>query len=201
MAWALEGRYVENCSCDAICPCTWSNLSLPATRDDCRAVLAFQVDRGVVEDVDVAGRTVVLVLDTPKMMTDGNWRVGLIIDGDATPQQVDSLSMVFTGEIGGPFAALSPLIAEVVGVEQAAIRLEQDAEGWQLRVGDDGEFRGTTARGPEAPDAVTLTGIVIHPAGPTLTVTPGDGVRSSLFGIEWSGDGRSGFAAPFSWAA
>ncbi len=27
MTWELEGRYVENCSCDVICPCTWSNLS------------------------------------------------------------------------------------------------------------------------------------------------------------------------------
>jgi hypothetical protein len=201
MAWALEGRYVENCSCDAICPCTWSNLALPATRDDCRAVLAFQVERGAVEDVDMAGRTVVLVLATPKMMTDGNWRAGLIIDDAATEQQMAGLTKVFTGQVGGPFAALAPLITEVVGVEQAAVDLQQDDEGWQLRVGADGEFSGTAARGADAPEPVTLTGIVMHPAGPTMTVTPGDGVRSSLFGIDWSGDGRSGFAAPFAWTA
>jgi hypothetical protein len=201
MAWALEGRYVENCSCDAICPCTWSNLALPATREDCRAVLAFQVERGTVEDVDVAGRTVVLVANSPRMMAEGHWRVGLIFDGDTTDEQMAGLSKVFTGEVGGPFAALAPLITEVLGTERAPVRLEEDADGWHLRVGDDSEFRGTAARGPEGADAVTLTGIVVHPAGPTLTVTPGDGVRSSLFGIDWSGDGRSGFAAPFSWAA
>jgi hypothetical protein len=176
-------------------------LALPATRDDCRAVLAFQIERGTVEAVDVAGRTVVLVANSPRMMAEGNWRVGLVFDGDTTDEQMAGLSKVFTGEIGGPFAALSPLISEVLGTERAAVRLEQDGDGWHLRVGDDSEFTGTTARGPEGSDPVTLTGIVVHPAGPTLTVTPGDGVRSSLFGIDWSGDGRSGFAAPFSWAA
>ena len=27
MAWTLEGTYFENCSCDTICPCTWSGLT------------------------------------------------------------------------------------------------------------------------------------------------------------------------------
>src|SRR5688572_14484784 len=25
MSWEIEGQYFENCSCDAVCPCTWSN--------------------------------------------------------------------------------------------------------------------------------------------------------------------------------
>jgi len=48
---------------------------------------------------------------------------------------------------------------------------------------------------------VTLTAISAHPAGPTLTVTPSPDVRSSLFGIDFAGESRSGFSAPFSWAA
>src|SRR6476661_3113691 len=40
MSWKLEGDFYENCSCDAICPCTWSNLAHKATRDDyCRFAL------------------------------------------------------------------------------------------------------------------------------------------------------------------
>ena len=125
-----------------------------------------------------------------------------MFDDDTTDEQMAALSKVFTGEIGGPFAGLAPLISEIIGAERAAIDLRLDDDGWNLIVGDQGEFQGTTARAPDAPEGVTLTGIVIHPAGPTLTVTPGgDDVRSSLFGIDWSGPGRSGFAAPFSWAA
>jgi hypothetical protein len=31
MSWKVAGDFYENCSCNAMCPCTWSNL---ATRDD-----------------------------------------------------------------------------------------------------------------------------------------------------------------------
>jgi hypothetical protein len=201
MAWQLEGQYVENCSCDAICPCTWSNLALPATRDDCRAALGFKVERGTVEDIDMAGRTVVLVLQTPKMMVEGNWRVGLVFDDDTTDEQMAALAKVFTGDLGGPFAGLAPLITDVMGTERAAIDLRLDDDGWRLQVGDSSELQGTATKAPDATEAVTITGILIHPAGPTLTVTPGAEVRASMFGIEWSGTGRSGFSAPFSWAA
>ena len=119
MAWKIEGRYVENCSCDVICPCTWSNLSRPATNDDCRAVLAFRVERGEVEGVDVAGRTVVLAILTPKLMVDGNWQAGLLFDQDASDEQITLLTKVFTGELGGPMAGLAPLITEFLGAERA----------------------------------------------------------------------------------
>lgn len=201
MAWELEGRYVENCSCDVICPCTWSNLSRPATNDDCRAVLAFRVERGAVDGVDVAGRTVVLAILTPKLMVDGNWQAGLLIDQDASDEQIAVLTKVFTGQIGGPMAGLAPLITEFLGAERAAIDLDVGADGWSLRVGDATELEGALVRGPESDEAVTLTGIVAHPAGPTLTVTPAVSSRWSLLGIEYSGADRSGFTAPFSWAA
>jgi len=67
MAWNLRGMFYENCSCDAICPCTWSNLAHKATRDDyCRFALAFEVESGDVEGVDVGGRSFVLIADTPR---------------------------------------------------------------------------------------------------------------------------------------
>jgi hypothetical protein len=201
MAWKLEGRYVENCSCDVICPCTWSNLSRPATNDDCRAVLAFRVERGEVEGVDVSGRTVVLAILTPKLMVDGNWQAGLLFDQDTSDEQITLLTQVFTGTLGGPMAGLAPLITEFLGAERAAIDLDVGSDGWSLRVGEASELAGALVRGPESDEAVTLTGIVIHPAGPTLTVTPAASSQWSLFGIEYSGEDRSGFTAPFSWAA
>ena len=43
MAWRLEGTYFESCSCDEVCPCTWSALTARATLDWCRALLAYHV--------------------------------------------------------------------------------------------------------------------------------------------------------------
>ena len=121
MAWELEGFYVENCNCDAICPCTWSNLAREATYDDCRATLGFRIERGQVDGVDVAGRTMVLSLVSPKLMIEGNWRAGLVFDADTTDEQMQGLTNVFTGALGGPMAGLAPLIGEFLGTERADI--------------------------------------------------------------------------------
>src|SRR5258707_8796170 len=87
MAWSLEGTYFENCSCDTICPCTWSGLTAHATHDRCLAMLAFHIDRGDVEGVDVAGLTFALVVDTPPVMSDGGWKLGVVMDSAATEEQ------------------------------------------------------------------------------------------------------------------
>lgn len=201
MAWALNGQYVENCSCEAICPCTWSNLTRAATNDYCKAVLAFHIDVGQIDGVDVTDRTVVLAISTPRMMTDGNWQAGLLIDEDATDEQISALTGVFAGQLGGPMAGLAPLITDFVGAERARIDLDRTSDRWSLRVGESSQLEGEVERGPEGADPVTITGIVAHPAGPVLTVTPGESVTWSLFGMEYAGENRSGFTAPFSWAA
>ena len=68
-------------------------------------------------------------------------------------------------------------------------------------MGESSQLEGEVERGPEGADPVTITGIVAHPAGPVLTVSPGESVTWSLFGMEYAGENRSGFTAPFSSAA
>jgi hypothetical protein len=200
MTWHLDGFYVENCSCDAICPCTWSNLSKPATFDYCRATLAFHIDRGDVDGTDVSGRTVVLAIETPQLMVEGNWKAGLVFDEAASDAQMDAITKVFTGALGGPMAGLAPLIGNFAGVERAPIQLTSDNGQWSLQVGDS-TFNGSDIVGPDSSGPVVLQGITAHPAGPDIIVTPSGQMQSSLFGIEFAGTDRSGFRASFSWAA
>src|SRR6478672_9310243 len=120
MPWKISGSYFESCSCDVICPCT-ASLSLGATRDRCRIVLVFNVKDGEVDGTDVSGLTVAAVGDTPKVMSDGNWRLGVIIDAAASDEQAEKLGGVFSGALGGPMAALAPLVGENLGVERATI--------------------------------------------------------------------------------
>ncbi len=35
MAWSLEGEYMENCSCDVLCPCITSSMAGPADTERC----------------------------------------------------------------------------------------------------------------------------------------------------------------------
>jgi hypothetical protein len=76
MVWRLDGTYFESCSCDAVCPCTWSALTAKATLDRCRALLAYHVASGEIDGMDVSGLSFALFLDTPPVMAEGNWRVG-----------------------------------------------------------------------------------------------------------------------------
>src|SRR6516164_6250736 len=126
MAWQLEGTYFENCSCDMVCPCTTSGLTMRADSDRCRVVLSFHVDRGEIDGVDVGGKTVVVVADTPPVMAEGDWRVGVIMDAAASPEQAEKLGAVFGGQAGGPMAMLTPLISEMIGMEVAPIDYVDD---------------------------------------------------------------------------
>ena len=80
MGWRLDGTYFESCSCDTVCPCTWSALTAKATLDRCRALLAYHVESGEIDGVDVSGLSFALFLDTPPVMAEGNWRVGVYLD-------------------------------------------------------------------------------------------------------------------------
>src|SRR5579859_4444307 len=121
MSWQVEGTYFENCNCDFACPCTVTTFAAPGTEERCQAVLAYHIERGNIDGVDVGGHSVAVVADAPPQMTDGNWRVGLLIDDKASKEQADKLAGVFSGQMGGPMAGLAPLIGEVLGIEQKPI--------------------------------------------------------------------------------
>src|SRR3954466_8739134 len=125
MPWSLKGSYVETCSCELMCPC---NLSFDhgATYDFCRVTLVFNIREGQVDGADIGGRKVAVIADTPKGMTEGNWRLGLFVDDQATDEQFEKLVQVYSGQLGGPMPALAPLVGEVLGAERAAIEVDDD---------------------------------------------------------------------------
>src|SRR3954453_15124943 len=123
MSWNLTGSYVETCSCELMCPCNLT-FSHGATYDFCRVTLVFNIREGAVDSTDIAGGQVALIAETPKVMTDGNWRVGVFVDDGASDEQFDQLVQVFSGQLGGPMAGLAPLIGEMLGVEGAVIDVE-----------------------------------------------------------------------------
>jgi len=199
MAWRLEGTYFESCSCDAVCPCTWSALTARATLDRCRALLAYHVDAGEIDGVDVSGLSFALFLDTPPVMSDGNWRVGVYLDDNASDPQAERLGSVLSGQLGGPPAMLGGLIGEMLGVERAPIVYRQDGRGHHVRIGDAVDVGVEDFVALQGQEPVRLTN-VLHPSSTTLTVAPATAARLSTFGIDWGREGQSGFSAPFAWA-
>ena len=178
MAWKLEGTYFETCSCEVVCPCT-ASLALGADYDRCNVTLVFHVVDGDVEGTDVSGLTVAAVADTPKVMSDGNWRLGVFIDGAASDEQAAKLGAVFGGQLGGPMAALAPLVSENLGVERVPIEVREEGLRHSVRIGDavDFEVEDVVSFGVETGEPARLTGI-FHPAGSELTISKA--TRSSI---------------------
>jgi hypothetical protein len=200
MAWSLKGSYVETCSCDLICPCN-ATFDHGATYDYCRVTLAFNIREGEVEGIDIGGLKVAAIADTPKVMTDGNWRLGVFIDENASEEQADKLVKVFTGQIGGPMAALGPLVGEMLGVERAVITIEDDGVRHSVRVGDsiDFEIEDIVPFGVETGQPVRFQGM-FHPVASDLTIAEAKRSRINAFGIEY--EGKTGLStSEFSWAA
>jgi hypothetical protein len=200
MTWNLTGSYMETCSCDLMCPC---NLSFDhgATYDFCRVTLVFTIREGAVDGTDIAGRTVALVADTPKVMTEGNWRVGVFVDDGASDDQFDQLVKVFSGQLGGPMAGLAPLIGEMLGAERAAIDVENDGLRHSVRIGDavDFEIQDIVPFGVETGEPVRFAGM-FHPVAPDLTMAEAKRSTINAFGITF--EGKSGLSASsFSWAS
>lgn len=202
MAWHLEGTYFENCPCDMVCPCTTSGLTMPADAERCRVVLIFHIDSGEVEGVDVSDLTVAVLADAPRLMADGNWRVGMLMDAAASQEQADKLGAVFSGQLGGPMEALSGLIGEMMGVEVAPMEYADEGRRHRVQIGDLAEIEIEDFVPPESPEGEVskLTGI-FHPANSTLTIARATTSRFNAFGLEFSHEGKNGHSALFSWAA
>lgn len=202
MAWSLSGTYFENCSCDMVCPCTTSGLTRPADYDRCRVVLVFHVRSGTVDDVDVDGLTVALLADTPPVMSEGDWRVGVFMDAAASKEQAEKLMAVFSGQVGGPMAMLAPLIGEMLGVQTVPIEFSEDGRRHRVRIGDAAEIEIEDFVPPLNPrgEVSKLTGM-FHPANSTLTIARATVSHVDAFGLRFDHTDRNGHSAPFSWAA
>jgi hypothetical protein len=134
-------------------------------------------------------------------MTDGNWRLGMFIDDQASDEQADKLGAVFAGQLGGPMELLAPLVGEVLGVERVPIEVIDDGTRHSVRIGDaiDFEVEDIVPFGIETGEPVRLTGM-FHPVGSELTVGEATRSRINAFGIEY--EGKTGLStSEFSWAA
>jgi hypothetical protein len=200
MSWNLKGNYFETCSCELMCPC---NLSFDhgATYDYCRVTLVFDIQEGEVDGTDIAGTTIALIADTPKVMTEGNWKLGVFVDEGASDEQTDKLVQVFSGQLGGPMAGLAPLVGQILGVERVPIEVSEDGVRHSVRIGDaiDFEIEDIVPFGVETGEPVRFSGM-FHPVASDITMAEAKRSRIDAFGISY--EGKTGLSkSGFAWAA
>jgi hypothetical protein len=116
-----------------LCPC-W--IGEDPDNGTCDSVLAYHFDKGSIDGVDVAGRTLAIVDHIPGNVLQGNIRAALYVDEGATAAQQEAILNVFTGKLGGPIADFAKLFSEVISVERAAITFDVHEGKGTLKVGE-----------------------------------------------------------------
>jgi hypothetical protein len=146
VAYHLEGRLLEVCDCRVLCPC-W--IGEDPDNGTCDSVLAYHFDKGEIDGVDVAGRTVAMVSHIPGNVLNGNFRIALYLDEGTSDAQQEALLNVYTGKLGGPVAELAKLVGEVVSVERAPIRFDVEGGSGTLTVGEVSHAELEPYKGPD----------------------------------------------------
>lgn len=132
MGYAVEGRLLEVCSCNVLCPC-W--IGEDPDGGTCESSLAWHIDNGEIEGVDVSGLTLALSVHIPGNVLKGNWKAVVFVDDRASDEQQEAILKLFTGQLGGDIADLAGLIGEVVAVERVPITFTVEEGKGRFEVG------------------------------------------------------------------
>jgi len=134
MSYEIEGRLLEVCTCNVLCPC-WVGEN--PDYKTCDTTIAWGIEKGTIEGVDVSGLTLAVSAHIPNnILEPKSWTAAVFVDDKATDDQQGVLLKLFTGQLGGAVADLAGLIGEVVAVERVPITFSvHDGKG-RLALGD-----------------------------------------------------------------
>ncbi|WP_421996466.1 DUF1326 domain-containing protein [Reyranella sp.] len=203
-SWEIAGEYMESCNCDYLCPCIFTNPQAPATHDHCTALMVYRIDRGRRGDVVLDGLKFALVIRSRRVMADGDWVFGVVVDDKASEAQRKALAAIAGGEAGGPPQMIRDnLVSDFRGVEFHPIAFTMD--GLRRAAAIPGvlafEIEGVASRNRSGePYFIDNTA---HPANRRLALARASKTEVQGFGLSLglAGKGNNGHFAPFAWSA
>lgn len=145
--WSLSGVGYEYCNCNPGCTCNFSGF--PSSSDgSCKALVANVIREGRCGDVDLAGVTAVAILDWPHAIHDGNGRAVFVVPPETTDEQINALSQIYTGALGGmPWEILGTTF-EVAGLVKAPIQISDAGIDSGLEIEGVGKAQGRAMQNP-----------------------------------------------------
>ena len=201
--WEINRDYIESCNCDYLCPCIYTNPQGPATHDNCIAVMAFRIGAGRSGDALLDGLKFAFIIQSGRVMADGNWVFASVIDEAANEDQRNVLSAIVGGQAGGvPSFIHSGLVSDYRGVLFKPIEFVQDGLKGTVNIPDilSYEIEGVQSRKVEGqPLYIDNTA---HPANSRLALARSGYTRVHGFGVDldMTGQGNNGHYAPFAWS-
>lgn len=131
----MRGLYIKSCNCDPGCRCDF--MSEP-THHAGEGVLGMQVESGYFNDVSLDGVKRAVAYHWPGPLHEGNGTVKPYFDPSTTPEHLEALGAILTGQAGGSwFEVVASIVTEVKQpVTSAAIDFEIQGKAGQIKIGD-----------------------------------------------------------------
>jgi hypothetical protein len=164
--------------------------------------MVFRIDEGRSGATRLDGTKFALVIRSGKVMADGNWIFGVVIDEAANTAQRQALAAIASGEAGGtPGVIRQNLVGDFRGIEFKSIDFAMAglARRAEIPALVSFEIEGVASRNRSGePYYLDNTG---HPANRRLALARAKRTRVHAFGIDLdlTDRGNNGHFAPFAW--
>ena len=199
--WKIEGDYFEGCNCDSICPCIFKG---DPDEGYCNITAAWHIQTGNYDNnVNLDDLNVVALFHTPgNMITGPKWNAALYIDERASKEQNDSIVMIFSGQAGGFFAAVSNLIGNMRGVKSIPIEFGIDGKRRWLQIKNilNLQIEGTKGADPNQESLVMNPAFTAVP-GSNLVIAQSSQYSYNDHGMQWDSSGKNGFYCKFKYSS
>jgi len=132
--YRLKVHHLEVCNCNHGCGCQFGGFPDFGT---CEAIIGIEVIEGNYGAIDLAGLQVVIAVNWPKAIHEGNGTAVMFVDESASDEQVDGLAMIYSGQAGGmPWEAIGGTISSLEGPIRKKIEMQVDGSESGIGIAD-----------------------------------------------------------------
>ena len=197
--YMLKGHWLETCNCDAGCNCNFGGFP---DHGSCEALGGISISEGNFGDVSMSGVKAVVAVKWPKAIHEGNGAAALFVDESASPEQVQSLVTILTGQAGGmPWEMIATTLTSIDGPILKPIQMDVNGRNSSFSIPGILEAKFTPLLNPVTGEENEVH--IVFPNG-GLLFNDGDSAKTSSMrvdhgNIKFDHTGQSGIFAPVEW--
>lgn len=144
--WRFKASWVEACNCPHGCNCQFAGFP---NEGKCEGVFGCEVKDGRFGNTSLNGLRFAIPFKYPKAIHEGNGHVVLFVDEKASQEQVDALTTILSGKMGGmPWEVLAGTIGRFEGPIRKPIDIHVAGEHSVVNVPGAIEMRLTPLKDP-----------------------------------------------------
>jgi hypothetical protein len=190
MAWKIKGVWYEGCAAQGQCPYYFGR----DTEEPCKSFQVFEIKEGYIDNVDIGGLLVVMVVDLfshkfVDLLVKGG-EGGIYISDTATEEQKRVLEPFLAGNVSGH------LVKKCLGVKFVKINLSQEDNTYHITM-PYGELKLSLTVGLDGKNPVRLENCMFSMLFPDLKICSTHFWKYNDFDRDWEFVNRSGVIADF----